>query len=141
MDTNINDLQHVYNGTANFKVYDNDFDEYRKGIGPTDIDLLVEIKGHFLMHEYKFEKSKLTTGQEIMQPYLLQKGFTIVNVWHRGPCIEMNLLAAEFKTPNCFPMPKYGNHHFYDGDGVLEKIKAFHKWWTGYVLHTIGKRK
>ena len=139
--TNINNPQHIINGTPDFSVYDGDFDKYNKSVRPTDLDLMVEIKGYFLMHEYKFEKSPITKGQEILQDQLLAKNFTIVNVWHRGPCLDMNLIAAEFKTPLCFPMPEYGHYHFYEEADTLDKIKSFHVWWTGYALHAIRNPK
>ena len=128
----INSVENLLKGTPNHGVYRGDFAEKSKSIFPTDLDGIVEIKGCFLIHEYKFENSPLTDPQERMQKELLPQGFTIINIWHKGPCINMDLIRAEVFIPDY--LVESGLKHWEINEDVLKSIKRFHQWWTHKVL-------
>ena len=129
----IRDIGKLLEGVPNLGLYAGDFAEHNFNIYPTDLDGIVEIKGNFLIHEYKRVGSEIPAGQSIMQSALIEKGFTVINIWHRGSCWDMDLIKASAFVPGYLSVNSEVAWVF--ETDVLNRIKHFHKWWTNRVLN------
>jgi len=129
----IRDISKLLEGVPNLGIFMGDFSEHNENIYPTDIDGAVEIKGNFLIHEYKKENIEINQGQQIMQDSLISKGFSIVNIWHRGSCWDMNFIKTEIFVPDT--LAYNGQTSWLFNEDVLNRVKHFHKWWTNQVLN------
>ena len=129
----IRDISKLLEGVPDLGIYSGDFGEHNENIYPTDLDGIVEIRGNFLIHEYKKENSAIPSGQKIMQDALICNGFTVINIWHRGSCWEMNLVKAEISVPQY--LSHGGETSWVFTENVLSRIKYFHKWWTSKIIH------
>lgn len=128
----IRDINKLLEGVPNLGLYMGDFGEHNLNIYPTDLDGVVEINNNFLLHEYKKENSDIPDGQKIMQKALIGIGFTIINIWHRGSCWEMNLTKAEAFIP--LYLSVNGKTEWLFKEDVFNRIRHFHRWWTNQIL-------
>ena len=129
----IRDIGKLLEGVPNLGLYGGDFGEHNLNIYPTDLDGIVEIKGNFLIHEYKKVGVGIPEGQSIMQKAFLEKGFTVINIWHKGSCWDMDLIKAQVFTPQY--LSNDGKTEWEFITDVLNRIRHFHKWWTNKVLN------
>ena len=120
-------IEALLDSTPNLGIYKGDFAAHNAKIYPGDLDGIVEINGFFLVHEYKKVGAPEKPGQEILLEKLrAEKRFTIIKIFHIGPCWEMNLESARIYTPKR-EEPRIIEFN------VLEEIKKFHAYWAENV--------
>jgi len=131
----LRNVEALLDATPNSGLYRGDFAEHNELIYPTDLDGIVEIKGEFLVHEYKKVGAPTKPGQgRLLESLRTDKGFCIITIYHIGPCWDMNFERAIFKTPGNMPMKEDGTTEMMVDVKVMERIKLFHDWWTKQVL-------
>ena len=130
----IRSLESLLEATPNLGEYQGDFAAHNSKIYPTDLDAIVEVKGHFLAHEYKKVGAPPNKGQEILLENLRKKGFAIIQIYHVGPCFDMNFDKAVFSVPDYMPLKNDGTTQITKDVNVLSEVKRFHDWWTKRVL-------
>ena len=81
-------VESMLEATPDLGSYKGDFSEHNEKIYPTDLDAIVEVKGEFLVHEYKKVGAPENKGQQILLGHLLNKGFAIIEVYHRLSVIK-----------------------------------------------------
>jgi len=127
-------VEAMLEATPNLITYKGDFGQHNRNIYPTDLDGIIEIKGHILVHEYKKVSAGRNKGQEILFESLRKNGAATILIYHIGPCWEMNLDRAIFSTPNNMPLNKDGDTTVTKEVNVLDSIHRFHIWWTRQIL-------
>ncbi len=136
-------VEKLLEGVPNLGIFQGDFKSHNQNIYPTDLDGLIEIKGQFLVHEYKKNGTKITKGQEILQKQLLDKGICILNLWHIGPCFKMNIVKMQVLVPKIYAFGKYKYTNLIvdnDGKNILQRVHSFHAWWTNRAISIAKKR-
>ena len=127
-------VESFLDGVANLGIYRGDFAQHNSKIYPTDLDGIVEVKGEFLVHEYKKVGAPENKGQEILLEALRRKGFSIIQIKHIGTCWDMNLESAVFSVQNHMPLNRNGDITTKKDVAVLDSIRRFHAWWVNQIL-------
>ena len=68
-------------------------------VAPTDLDALLERKGHFLVLEYKPPGMPLPMGQRITLRSLVKLGMDVWVVWGDGPEVEVGAMDRRGEVP------------------------------------------
>jgi len=127
-------VEAMLEATPDLGSYKGDFYKHNEKIYPTDLDAIVEVKGEFLVHEYKKVGAPENQAQQILLEALREKkGFATIDIWHVGPCWDMNFVKATFTTPSYMPM-NAGESSVTLDTQVLAAIRRFHNWWTKQIL-------
>jgi len=136
----IRSVEALLDATPDLGKYKGDFHLHNKNIYPTDLDAIVEVKGEFLVHEYKKVGAPANTGQEILLEALRAKGFAVIVIHHIGSCFDMNFDKAVFKVPDYMPLKWKGLSEpiteMTVDVAVMNKIKAFHNWWIEQIFES-----
>jgi len=128
-------VEAMLEATPDLGSYKGDFSQHNKNIYPSDLDAIVEIKGEFLIHEYKKVGAPENPGQQIMFENLrIKKGFSTIEIYHVGPCWDMNFDRAIFSVPSNMPFNKNGDTKIVKDVNVLNAVRRFHDWWTKQIL-------